>query len=172
MIEESERLLRVAPLWIVPIPALVALVAVSIGGRWWVVVPLATAAGAAIVDARSRRLPNRLVLATAMSSASASVLAGSPIVALVAVVGAFAGPLLAAGLVVPSAVGAGDVKLAAALAPVVAAGGVFTGLLALCLATGSASVVGVCRRRRVIPLGPALVAGTVVAGTIGVGWSR
>lgn len=146
-------------------PATIASVVAWTGGPWWVIVPLSTAAAAALVDARSRRVPNRLVAATAGSSLAGSLVAGAEFVPLVMVMMAFAGPLLLVRLATPAAIGSGDVKLAAVSAPVLFVGGAAAGLLALCVASGSAGAIGVLRRRSSIPFGPAVVIGTVVAGT-------
>jgi leader peptidase (prepilin peptidase)/N-methyltransferase len=147
--------------------ASLALIVVSTGGPWLVAVPLGTAALAALVDVRHRRLPNRLVAVTAVGSIVASLHVGiDSWVGAGAVVGLFAGPLLVARVVAPAAVGSGDVKLAAALAPLMIGGGAVAGVLAVWVASGSAGAVGVVRRRRSVAFGPALVVGTVVAGTV------
>ena len=76
---------------------------------------------------------------------------------------ACAGPLLVVHVVSPSAMGFGDVKLAAALGAALGSIDVRAALLALCVGTAATAVVGVARGRATMPLGPGLVVGSVVS---------
>ena len=151
-------------------------------------VPLAVAGWAALIDVRSRRLPNRLVAVTAVSAivvaaivasvaapsvgrASDGWFVGSAMLGCLAAAAAFAGPLLLHHVVFPSAVGLGDVKLALALAPLLAVGGALAGLLALCVASGSATAAGFVTRRSSVPFGPSLVLGAAVGVSTSLGWA-
>jgi leader peptidase (prepilin peptidase)/N-methyltransferase len=121
-----------------------------------------------VIDIRTRRLPNRIVLPSAALVLAAQ-LAIAPDRALewiAAALAAFA-VLLAAHLAHPGGLGMGDVKLAlllgAALGWAVAAA-----LVIGLLAAGLAAVAVVLRdgwaaRKRAIPLGPFLALGGVIA---------
>jgi leader peptidase (prepilin peptidase)/N-methyltransferase len=113
---------------------------------------------AALVDAVEHRLPNGLV------GAAAAPVVGALAVAWVtgatdAVVGAavgvalVGGPLLVTHLASPTGMGFGDVK----------AGAVLGAALALLLGLSGAAAWAVAGRRRSVALGPALVAGAVLA---------
>lgn len=125
---------------------------------------LAAGGVAALVDLRTRRLPNRLVLLGAMA-ALAGVLVGAPSTAMSAAAGALglAGPLLVAHLLAPAGVGFGDVKLAATLGLAVGTVDARLGVLALCVASGLTAVVGLVARRPALPFGPGLVLGAGAA---------
>jgi leader peptidase (prepilin peptidase)/N-methyltransferase len=125
----------------------------------------------AVIDARTRRLPNRIVLPAACVVLAAQI-AIAPDRALewvIAALAAFAF-LLLAHLAYPRGLGMGDVKLAlllgAALGSAVAAA-LMIGLLAAALA-GIALLVkdGWGARRRTIPLGPFLALGGIVAAAL------
>lgn len=134
-----------------------------------VALSLGAASVAAAVDARSGRIPNHLVVATAIPVAvvvlvesadghgAAALLSGSigPVV--------FAGPLLIAHLVSPAAIGFGDVKLAFALGSMLGLVDPLLGLVALCVACGASAAFGLSTRRRTVPLGPGLVLGAIAA---------
>ena len=129
-----------------------------------VALALVAAAGAAVVDVRERRIPNRLVSVAAVPSvafvAVAMLSGGGRAVAVPSVVGAalLAGPILIVHLVDPAAMGFGDVKLAAVLGATVGLMDWRWALVALCLASGGTSAVGLARRARDLPFAPGLVA--------------
>ena len=149
-----------------------AAAAVVAGPTAAVVGALTVASIAAAIDARTGRLPNQLVaivgLAAAVGVGTAAIPGGA---ALAAVAGALilAGPLFALHVATPTAIGFGDVKLAAALGATIGPLDPRLGLVALCAATGSTAVAGVVARRRELALGPGLVLGAVVAVALG-GW--
>lgn len=132
------------------------------------------ALAAAVVDARTHRLPDRLtaplaaVALVGLPLAAATSGGGLPVSDLGAGVAIFAGPWLAVRLASPASIGLGDVKLSAGLGlylgwlgPMVAA----TGLVAA-IAAGGVMVAGraLARHDRSnLPFGPALVAGAVLA---------
>lgn len=159
------------------------LFAITIATATWglaglfVAVALATAAGAAVVDSRTGRIPDGLV-ASALVPVGVVLLielasgngAAAPVrVAIGATV--FGGPLFGAHLVAPDAIGFGDVKLAAALGAVVGLVDPRLGIVALCIACGASAAYGIAGRRTAVPLGPGLVLGAVatlvVAGRLG-----
>ena len=124
---------------------------------------------AALVDAVEHRLPNVLVLGAALPIVVALLLAGSAELAQGAAAGAalVAGPLLVTHLVTPTGMGFGDVKAGAVLGAAMGLIDVELALLALVLGLGVAAAWGIGTRRRSIALGPALVAGALVAALIG-----
>ncbi len=122
----------------------------------------------AVIDIRTRRLPNRIVL-----PAAAIVLAAHIAIApehtvewVVAAAGAFL-VMFAAHLVYPSGLGLGDVKLALLLGAALGwavAGALVVGFLAAALA-GVLVLIrgGWAARKHTMPLGPFLAAGGLVA---------
>jgi leader peptidase (prepilin peptidase)/N-methyltransferase len=124
---------------------------------------------AGLIDARTGRIPDRLVALASMPTllvVAWATLDGSGPYALAAVVlGAlvFALPLLVVHVVSPDALGFGDVKLAAALGAALGLLDARLGVLALCVAAALTAVVGLATRRHALPLGPGLVLGTAVA---------
>lgn len=136
-----------------------------------------TAAGAAIaiVDLREKRIPNRMLLLAAPVVAALLVagllLRGQPERLLAVLAGSavmFALYLLVA-LLMPSAMGMGDVKLAALLGAALGATGLtgwLVGLLAAFLVGGIVAVIALATRRiglrGSIPFGPWMVVGAVV----------
>ncbi len=153
----------------------VAVVAVGLAATGWstlavlTAVTLSPAAIAAAVDSRTGRLPDQLVLITAMPSMAVVVhesvdgRAASTVPAAVLGVLVFAAPLLVVHLVAPDALGFGDVKLAAALGLTIGLVDWRFGLTALLAATGTTALVGLTTGRRELPLGPGLVLGAAVA---------
>ncbi len=161
--------------------ALAVVVALPIVGSSWgatgvmIGVTLGVAVVAAVIDARRARIPNSLVLIAAAPSLVLVAVAaadGRAIEALadIALGGLlFAGPLFVMHLISPDALGFGDVKLAAVLGAALGAVEPRLGVLALCLAAGSAAAIGLIGRRDSVPFAPGLVLGAVVAllaGTI------
>lgn len=127
---------------------------------------LVVAAVAALVDARTGRLPNRLVVLVAgagLLAVVAAPLPGRGLLAASAGAAGFAGPLLVTHLAVPRAIGFGDVKFAAALGLVIGLLDPRSGVIALCVATGVTAIAGLATRRDTVPLGPGLAFGAVVA---------
>ena len=116
---------------------------------------------AAVVDLHERRLPNR-VLAIACA---AVVVPGMLAPALGR--GVALGAVLAGGLMLVArlrgGVGMGDVKAAGVVGAATGALAAPLALVALAVAATSAAVVGLVRRRAVLPLGPALWLGWAVA---------
>lgn len=132
-------------------------------------VALAVATSAAVIDMRTGRIPNGLVILAGVPTLAVVLVAiadgrGAELVGSVALgVAAFAGPVFAVHLVSPSAIGFGDVKLAAALGAALGLIEPGLGLLALCIAAAITAAVGLVGRRRVLPFGPGLVFGAVMA---------
>ena len=126
---------------------------------------------AALVDVRSRRLPNRIVGAAAVVLAAALAAGAARGLAVdfahVAVgAAAMAGPLLAIHLLSPGSMGFGDVKAATVLG---AAAGVVhwqLALSALALAAGFSATAAILANARTIPFGPGLVSGAAIALTL------
>lgn len=160
-------------MFLISLAAVVIVTAVVVAGTWAALAgALAAGAAAALVDLRTRRIPNPLV-ALAAFAATAGVIEATirseraAIVAAILGVLGLAGPLLVVHLVAPSAIGFGDVKLAGALGAAIGLLDPRLGLLALCVATGTTGVAGLVARRRTLPLGPGLVLGVVAAAAFG-----
>ncbi len=120
---------------------------------------------AAVVDARTRRLPDPWIAAAACAFLAVWVLeaavasAAGPNAADVATgIALTAGPLLVLHLVSPAAMGFGDVKAAAVLGAAVATVDAHAGLVVLALASAAAALTALARRRASIAFGPFLVA--------------
>ena len=134
-------------------------------------VPLAAAAG---VDAVERRLPNVLVLLSAVPVSIVclldpfvdrlTVLAGVAVGALL-----LAGPLLAMHLIAPASMGFGDVKAAVSLGATLGLIRPDLALWTLCLASGITAGWGVARRERDVALGPGLVLAALVVLLVSAG---
>lgn len=140
-------------------PGLTA-VAVAIG--------LVPAVVAAAVDASTGRIPDRLVLAASVPAVFVAMAAATTgdVAVLGSIIGGsavFAGPLLVAHLISPSAIGFGDVKLAAALGALLGLVDPRLGVLALCVGCGTTALIGLAGRRSALPLGPGLALGAVAA---------
>ena len=171
------------PSWLVPIRfgASTVVVAAAVGVAlvvlyWgtpaaWLMVPFAgVAALAADNDARTLRIPNRLIAAgasvIALTVAFTAVAVEAPIV-WPAIVGAaiFAGPLFVSHALAPARSGLGDVKLAAVLGLVAGAVHPSAALGALLASMLLGSVFGLFwrrRRRGGFPVAPALAVGTTL----------
>lgn len=149
----------------------------AINLRLLVALSLAAAAGPlALVDMVEKRLPNHLVLATAIAVTTALVAGtvlrptfNAPVAALLGAASMFAIYLLLA-LVAPGGLGMGDVKLAAVLGLATASVGWRTWLIALLagiLINGVASIAALVLRRVTlrgsIPFGPSMLAGALLA---------
>lgn len=169
------------------LPSRVLAVSAALGGAGCVLllalgvsVPVALAAipavVAAIVDLRTGRVPNRLVLLAALPVLIAAVGAaasGTPSVPGRIAVGAVAlgTPLLAAHLLAPSSLGFGDVKLGGALGAALGAIDARLALLALAIAAALTLVAAATFRRSVLPFAPGLVLGSFVAAAVGERWA-
>lgn len=145
--------------------ALVVVVLVVVTGSAGVASAIAfgCAAVAALVDARSRVVPDGLVLASALAPATLVATGAADGVAVVGGAAVLAMPLFLAHLASPRAMGFGDVKLAAALGAVLGLVDPWSGLVALCLAGALGAMTGLIGRRPDVPFAPALVVGAVLA---------
>ena len=145
---------------------------------WWVAALLAPFIGVlvalAVIDARTKKLPNKIVYPSLLVSAAFLVtarLAGGGVDLLDAAIGfaASGGGLLVVALIVPRGMGMGDVKLAALIGLVLGALGleyvaVAAGLGILFGGVGAivALLLG-AGRKHALPFGPFLAAGAGVA---------
>lgn len=129
----------------------------------------------ALIDARWRVVPNRIIYPALLLYAAALTVAhvaGGGVDVVDALIGmaAYAGPLFVVALAVPRGMGMGDVKLAALIGLVLGALGLgyvgvaaFLGIVAGGLgAVGSMVLLGYGRKQQ-IPFGPFLAGGAVVA---------
>lgn len=114
---------------------------------------------AAIVDIVEQRLPNQIVLASALALAFGLALGTSNIHASNVVMGVclLAGPLLLMHLVSPKSMGFGDVKIAMVLGAAVGAVHWQLALVVVALAAGASATVALLRRMTEIAFGPGLV---------------
>jgi len=128
----------------------------------------------AVIDARTKKLPNRIVYPTLAVSAvylAAAALAGAPVDLLGAGIGflGYGGGLLVVALVSPKGMGMGDVKLAALIGLVLGALGlryvaVAAGLGILLGGVGAVvALLAGASRKQAVPFGPFLAAGAVLA---------
>ncbi len=122
----------------------------------------------AMIDARTRRLPDRWIGVAAGVLATTEALAwalGTPPASgsVAAGAAAMATPLLLLHLISPRSMGFGDVKAALVLGGAVGTVAWQLGLVALCAAAGVGAAVGLGRRSATIAFGPFLVAGAAVA---------
>ena len=132
---------------------------------------VAWAAALTLVDVRLRRLPNTLTLtgAAVILVSAAATGRGMP-----ALVGGFAlgGLYLVVHLAGPSAMGAGDVKLALALGALTGAFGIAVWTLAALAApmlTAILGVIVVVRRRRILlPHGPSMCVASLASAALAV----
>jgi leader peptidase (prepilin peptidase)/N-methyltransferase len=127
-----------------------------------VVAALIPLMAAAFVDAVERRIPNPLVVLSAMPVSF--VCAVDPFVGRLAAVGGvvsgallLAAPLLALHLIAPESMGFGDVKAAVPLGATLGLIQPELSLWTLCLASAITAAWGVARRERHVALGPGLV---------------
>lgn len=149
---------------------------------WWVAVLLAPFLGVlvalAIIDARTKKLPNRIVypsLAAAAVYLLVAQLAGGAVDLVQGAIGflAYGGGLLVVAFIAPRGMGMGDVKLAALIGLVLGSLGleyvaVAAGLGILFGGVGAiVALLGGAGRKQAIPFGPFLVAGAVAATFLG-----
>ena len=155
------------------LPAVVAVVAVVVVAvrlppmSFAVVAALGPLTAAAFVDAAERRLPNRLVLLSAVPVCVVCVV--DPFVGRVnAIEGVVSGalllaaPLLVLHLISPASMGFGDVKAAASLGATLGLIQPALSLWTLCLASAITAAWGVARRERHVALGPGLMLAALV----------
>lgn len=137
--------------------------------EYGVAVALAFAGWAAVTDAETGLIPDRLVLLAVVPSALVLgrevAVGGGASAAQGAAIGllAFAGPLLVVHIASPGAMGFGDVKLAAALGAAIGLVDPRSAVLGLCIASAVALTTGVARRRSTVPFGPGLVLGATLS---------
>jgi leader peptidase (prepilin peptidase) / N-methyltransferase len=133
---------------------------------------LAPAAGAALVDRREGRVPDALVVVTAIVAGLGVVVGVASAWTVLGGATVTAAPLLVVHLVDPDRMGFGDVKLAAALGAVLAPLDVRAGFVALAVGSAGAIVTAALGRRRTVPFAPGLVAGASVAlvALLALGW--
>ena len=130
---------------------------------------VALAAFPAAVDARTSRIPDRLLVwstvptLTVIAHEFGNRRGASTALAVILGVLGFAGPIFIVHLVSPASLGFGDVKLAAALGAALGLIDPGLGLFALCIASGVTCVAGLVGRRQALAFGPGLVVGAVVA---------
>jgi leader peptidase (prepilin peptidase)/N-methyltransferase len=149
---------------------------------WWVVVLLAPFAGVllalAVIDARTKKLPNRIVYPSLVVAAAYLVVArlgGGSVDLLDAAIGflAYGGGLLIVAMVSPRGMGMGDVKLVALIGLVLGAVGLPYVAVAAGLGIllgGVGAIVALLRgagRKHALPFGPFLAAGAVLAVFLG-----
>jgi leader peptidase (prepilin peptidase)/N-methyltransferase len=117
-----------------------------------------------VCDVRQRRLPNALTLPGAFVVVVAAVVAGRGLPALLGAL-ALAGLYLAVHLVAPTAMGAGDVKLAIGVGALTGAFGVDPWVLAAVAAPLLTALWGivVVRGRGPVPHGPSMCAASLAA---------
>jgi leader peptidase (prepilin peptidase)/N-methyltransferase len=127
-----------------------------------VIAALVPLVGAAVVDAAERRLPNTLVLLSAVPVSIVCLL--DPFADRLTAIGGvamgallLAGPLLATHLLAPAAMGFGDVKAGASLGATLGLIRPELALWTLCIAAAITAGWGVARRERYVALGPGLV---------------
>lgn len=163
---------RAPTAFVAAIVVLAASIPWALAERWWVelgvTAVLLVAAGAALVDANTHRIPDRIVLASVVPTAiviATRVIGGDgPTVVPGVVFGAigFALPLLAVHLAAPSALGFGDVKLAVSLGATLGLVDWRMSVAALCLASGLTVAVALVLRRSSLPFAPGLVVGAAL----------
>lgn len=121
---------------------------------------------AAIVDIRSRRLPDSLIALAAVIAGTVSVLSGTIPGALIGAL-VFCAPLLAAHLINPAGLGFGDVKLGAVLGLILGSIDWRLVLPALGLGCVAALMWLLVRRVQSLAFGPALVGGATAVAVLG-----
>ncbi|OBK78197.1 prepilin peptidase [Mycobacterium sp. 1274761.0] len=130
---------------------------------------LAWLAALSVYDLRQRRLPNWLTVPGGVVVLAVAAAAGRGVPALAGAV-ALAGLYLVVHLLAPSAMGAGDVKLAAGVGGLAGAFGYDVWLLAAVtaplLTAGVACVALVRRAERAVPHGPSMCVATLAALTL------
>jgi leader peptidase (prepilin peptidase)/N-methyltransferase len=151
----------------------IALVVLTVLSEPWlleagVALALGLACMAAASDARTGRIPDRLVLLASLPIGivmCAAMVNGPTGAVRGAAIGmaAMAGPLLVVHVTSPRAMGFGDVKLAAVLGAAIGLVDPRAAVLALCAASAATALVAFGRRRAAMPFGPGLVLGAALA---------
>ncbi|MDD7937595.1 prepilin peptidase [Actinomycetospora lutea] len=155
-----------AALWALA-AALVAGAAVPVSWLPALLVLGALVVAGSAVDLATGRLPNALTGPAALASLAGLLPLGAPAVA-TGVVGALVigGSFAAVHLAVPTALGAGDVKLAPALGAPLAAASWTAPVLAVLLAALGVLALALRRRARRVPFGPPLLVAAWVILTV------
>ena len=137
-----------------------------------VIAALLPLTAAALVDAAERRLPNGLVVLSAVPVSALCLL--DPFVGrLTAIEGAVSGalllavPLLALHLIAPASMGFGDVKAAVSLGATLGLIQPELSLWTLCLASAITAAWGIARRQQYVALGPGLVVAAMAVLVVG-----
>lgn len=125
---------------------------------------------AATVDIAEHRLPNRLVALAGATPLAAAFGVGSIEMVADATAGALAGGGAMFAVYLVRGVGMGDVKAAAAIGASCAVVSPWAAPSAIAIAACGAAGYAALRRRRVLPLGPALCAGWATA-LVFAGWT-
>jgi leader peptidase (prepilin peptidase)/N-methyltransferase len=112
-----------------------------------------------MVDIIERRLPNQIIVASALTLAIGLALSSSSALASNVALGVvvLAGPLLLMHLASPRSMGFGDVKMAMVLGAAVGAVHWQLALVTIALAAGASATVALFRRMSEIAFGPGLV---------------
>ncbi|HEX5949936.1 MAG TPA: prepilin peptidase [Actinomycetota bacterium] len=149
---------------------------------WWVAAMLAPFTGLlvalAIIDARTKKLPNRILYPSILVAAAylaVARLAGGDVDLLDAAIGflAYGGGLLILALIAPRGMGMGDAKLVAFIGLVLGAVGLESVAVAAGLGIlfgGVGAIVALLRgagRKHALPFGPFLAAGAIAAVFVG-----
>lgn len=125
---------------------------------------------AATVDIAEHRLPNRLVALAGVTPLAAACVVGSIAMVVDVTAGALAGGGAMFAVYLVRGVGMGDVKAAAAIGASCAVVSPWAAPSAIAIAACVAAGYAALRRRRVLPLGPALCAGWATA-LVFAGWT-
>ena len=128
-------------------------------------------AALSVYDVRDRRLPNWLTLPGAVVILAVAAVHGRGVPAIVGAIALFA-VYAVVHLVSPTAMGAGDVKLAIGIGALTAAFGTEIWVLAALggplLTAGLAVVMLLCRSEQVVPHGPSMCVAAVAATALAV----
>jgi leader peptidase (prepilin peptidase) / N-methyltransferase len=141
------------------------------GTAWAVAMALAWLSALSVYDIRHRRLPNWLTVPGAVAILAAAAVAGHGISALAGATG-LTGFYLVVHLIAPTAMGAGDVKLAAGVGALTGAFGFGVWALAAVTApllTAVLACAAVVRRSgSTVPHGPSMCLATLAAATLAI----
>jgi leader peptidase (prepilin peptidase)/N-methyltransferase len=118
---------------------------------------------AALVDSHERRLPNRLVLAAAVTALSGAACTGSATLVIGCIGGAALGGSILLAVRLARGIGMGDVKMAAAIGAGLGALSLTAVALGVAIGATIASGYALATRRSSLPLGPSLWGGWCLA---------